>query len=245
MRLAVISDIHGNLLALRAVLQDLDQLGVRSIINLGDMIGYGPDPEECVALIRQRAIPTVLGNHEHAMLRPEHKRWFNDSARIAVDITESHISKESRDWFRTLPTSLAFGNCRFVHGYPPDNSHLYLFNMREERLLKTLDNMKEAVCFVGHTHDLEWVRFDGTTVQRGSLGPGIMTLHSDCRYLLNIGSVGQPRDDYDNRAKYALFDPQAGSCEIRCVDYDWDTVSKRIRALGIPETYANRLLRRS
>lgn len=243
MRLAVLSDIHGNLHALRAVLTDLAGQDVQSVVNLGDVIGYGPDPEDCVALVRELAIPTVCGNHEHAMLRPSHKRWFNTTARLAVDVTETLISDASRAWFHTLPKAIVRDGCRFVHGYPPENMHLYLFNIMDDRLTVTFETMAERICFVGHTHDLLWAEWDGHGVRRGELSPGVMDLDPQRSYILNVGSVGQPRDEVDARAKYALYDADAGTLEIRCVDYDRVAVAARIRERGIPETYAARLLR--
>lgn len=245
MRFAVLSDIHGNLEAFQAVLADMESLGIEKIVNLGDVIGYGPDPEECVALVRELSIPTVLGNHEHAMLREVHKRWFNKSALKAVEITESLISDDTKAWCHTLPASIAFDTFRFVHGYPPDNSHLYLFNTTDDRVAKTMESMVEDVCFVGHTHDLGWVSWDGKVVERGALGPGIFVLEEGRRYLLNIGSVGQPRDDFDNLAKYAVFDSEERTCEIRGLSYDFKSVYEKIMARGIPETYGLRLLWRA
>lgn len=242
MRLAVLSDIHGNLDALRAVLEDVDALGIRAVLNLGDVIGYGPDPEECVALVRERDIPTVCGNHEHAMLRPAHKRWFNASAREAVEITESLISPQTRAWCGSLPRALSVAGCRFVHGYPPENMHLYLFNVADERLGASLAALEEDVCFVGHTHDLERVRWDGAAVEREVLAPGLTTLDPGCRYMLNVGSVGQPRDDFDKSAKYAIWDTERCAVGMRFVPYDARATARKIIEAGLPETYAERLL---
>jgi len=240
-RLAVLSDIHANLDALRAVLADMDALGVTRAVSLGDVIGYGPDPEACLAQLRQRSIPTVMGNHEHAMLREVHKRWFNPQSRRAVEITETLLGEATRAMLHALPTSLVLAGVRFVHGYPPDNLHLYLHAVADERLEQTLAHMAEVLCFVGHTHDLAWVCWDGAQLTRGVLAPGTLALEPGCRYLLNVGSVGQPRDDFDTTAKYAVYDSRAHSCEVRCVAYDARPVAERILALGVPETFAHRL----
>ncbi|MCK9241107.1 metallophosphoesterase family protein [Desulfocurvus sp.] len=241
MSIAVLSDIHGNLDALRAVLADMDALGVAGAVSLGDVIGYGPDPEACLALLRERGIPTVMGNHEHAMLRESHKRWFNPQSRAAVEITETLIGPDTREALRTLPTSLVRGGARFVHGYPPDNLHLYLHAVSDERLGQTLAQMAEEVCFVGHTHDLAWIRWDNGHLTRGTLAPGVLALDPGCRYLLNVGSVGQPRDDFDTTAKYVLHDPAARRCEVRRVAYDARPVAARMLAQGVPETFIRRL----
>lgn len=241
MRLAVLSDIHANLDALRAVLADMDALGVTQAVSLGDVIGYGPDPEACVALVRERGIPSVLGNHEHAMLREAHKRWFNPQARRAVEITETLIGAQTRAWLHTLPTSLVVAGARCVHGYPPDNLHLYLHAVSDARLEQTLAHMAEPLCFVGHTHDLAQAHWDGARLSRGVLPPGALALERGSRHLLSVGSVGQPRDDFDTTAKYAVYDPANHVCEVRCVAYDARPVAERILALGVPDTYARRL----
>jgi predicted phosphodiesterase len=240
-RLAVLSDIHGNLDALRAVLADMDAQGLTRAVSLGDVIGYGPDPEACLALLRERGIPTVMGNHEHAMLRESHKRWFNPQSRQAVEITETLIGAATREALAALPTSLVVAGVRCVHGYPPDNLHLYLHAVDDGRLEQTLAHMDEPLCFVGHTHDLAWVRWDGGQLTRGVLAPGVLALDPDCRYLLNVGSVGQPRDDFDTTSKYVVYDAGAQTCEVRRVAYDAGPVAERMLAQGVPETFARRL----
>lgn len=241
MRFAVLSDIHANLPAFEAVLADMDTQQVGQVLHLGDVVGYGPDPEACISLMRARGIQTVLGNHEHAMIRPTAKSWFNASSRKAVDITDSLISDDARNWIRTLPTSISLDVFRFVHGIPRDNAFLYLFALDDARLERAFAAMDEVICFVGHTHMLEMATKDKKGVRRQPLAMGVTELAPEKRYIINIGSVGQPRDDIDNRAKYAIFDTVEWALEIRGVDYDYKDVAKRIRSLGIPDTYAARL----
>ncbi|WP_461208898.1 metallophosphoesterase family protein [Desulfocurvus sp. DL9XJH121] len=241
MRFAVLSDVHANLEALTAVLQDLDRQDVERIFFLGDAVGYGPDPEPCVALLRERGAACVLGNHEHALIRPAARAWFNPSARQAVDVAVGQASEDSLAWMRTLPSSLAFGRYRFVHGFPRDNAFLYLYATDEERLKRGFTDMGEDLCFVGHSHMLERVVCDAVGVRRLPLMLGVTALDPSLRHIVNVGSVGQPRDDVDYRAKYAVFDEAAWTLEMRAVDYDWRAVARRIRELGIPSTYANRL----
>ncbi|MBU1003971.1 MAG: metallophosphatase family protein [Proteobacteria bacterium] len=241
MRFAVLSDVHANLPAFEAVLADMESCSVDRALHLGDIVGYGPDPEACVALMRARNIPSVLGNHEQALLHDNAKRWFNTNSRKAVDITAALISDDTRQWFATLPTSIAFDRYRFVHGFPKDNAFYYLYQADEEKLEEAFSSMVMAVCFVGHTHMLEHVEWDGLEVERKELPPGLRRLNPLAKHIINVGSVGQPRDDYDYRAKYVLFDDALWDIEVRAVDYDYRDVARRILALGMPATYATRL----
>ena len=246
MRLAIISDIHGNLEALTAVLADLDAQGPDAVYCLGDTVGYGPDPEACVALVRGRGIASVRGNHEHALGSEHEKRWFNPQPRKALDIAEAMLSPQAMAWCKGLPRDLTVdtpqGPCRLVHGFPPRNLHLYLYEVRDRNLHRGFDNCDEAVIFVGHTHDLAHVTYDGVQAMRLPLTQGVTGLDPGLRHMVNVGSVGQPRDDFDKSAKYALWDTGAHTVEVRFVPYDAAfTVRKIIRA-GIPGAYADRLL---
>lgn len=241
MRFAVISDVHANLAAFSAVLDDIAAQGVDKILHLGDVVGYGPDPEACATLMREQSIPSVLGNHEHAMLNERARGWFNDSSRKAVDITATLISQETLDWMATLPTSISFGHYRFVHGFPKDNAFFYLYQADEDKLLNAFESMVVGVCFVGHTHMLEHIEYDGLGVERRDLPMGPTRLNPLTKHILNVGSVGQPRDDYDYRAKYVIFDDATWDVEVRGADYDYEGVARRILELGIPSTYATRL----
>ena len=241
MRFAVLSDIHANLPALEAVFAELDYQEVDKVLHLGDVVGYGPDPEACARLLRERGVASVLGNHDYAMIRPTAKAWFNASSRKAVDITDGLVSDETRDWLRTLPSSICFDTFRFVHGVPRDNAFLYLFALDDERLARAFAAMQERICFVGHTHMLELVTEVPKGIRRQPLAMGVTELDPGKRYIINIGSVGQPRDDVDNRAKFAIFDTEDWSLDMRGAEYDYKPVAKRIRELGIPDTYAARL----
>ncbi len=246
MRLGIISDIHGNLEALTAVLADLDAQAPDAVYCLGDTVGYGPDPEACVRLVRQRGIPSVMGNHEHALGSEHNKRWFNPMPRKALDITESMLSAGSMAWCHGLPRHRVVdtpdGPCRLVHGFPPRNLHLYLYQVRDRNLHRGFESCHEPVIFVGHTHDLARVTFDGDLARRHAMNAGETDLESGLRHIVNVGSVGQPRDDYDKSAKYALYDSAVRRVEVRFVPYDAAPTARKIIAAGIPGTYAERLL---
>jgi predicted phosphodiesterase len=241
MRIAVISDIHANMEALTTVLADIDTVGAEEIICLGDIIGYGPEPEETVRLLRMRSIPSVKGNHEAGLVDPGTRDWFNPQSRVSLTLTEPLLSSESMEFLRGLPRYITRQGIRFVHGYPPNLVHTYLFEKTEEQLYLDMIGMAERVCCVGHTHELELVTVEGDRAVRRKLQQGFRSLLEFPRSLVNVGSVGQPRD-MDRRAKYVLIDPQTLVVEVRCIDYDAQRTAAKIMERGMPRTYALRLL---
>ena len=240
MRIAVISDIHGNLDAFESVLEDMDQAAIDTVYCLGDNIGYGPQPEEVVALIRGHQIPSVMGNHELALADPIFLRWFNPTAKISLERTRAMLSEDTCAFVEDLPSFMIAEKCRFVHGFPPDSPTTYLFQVGDEALQRAFETMEERLCFVGHTHELNMISFDGKEMQRHNLPQGPTDLDADRRYIINIGSVGQPRDG-NNQAKYIIWDSVSQSLDVRFVPYDIASVVKKIETAGLPESHAKRL----
>lgn len=240
MRLAVISDVHGNLEALKSVLEDIDRLQVDDIVCLGDNIGYGPEPEAVVELVRSRNIACVMGNHELGVVDAEYLDWFNPTARSSLLLTRELLSAKTIDFLSGLPTTLVRAGCLCVHGCPPASITTYLFEVRQAELLELLPTLEQRICFVGHTHDLEMVDFDGQTIHVERLWQGVLQLHHDHRYIVNVGSVGQPRDG-DNHAKYVIWDSHLEQIEVRFVAYDISATVQKILQLGFPEINAKRL----
>ncbi len=240
MKLAVISDVHGNLTALEAVLADIDALGIRDIVSLGDMVGYGPHSEGVVRLFRERDIPTVQGNHDRAMAEPRYLKWFNPVARRSLEATRRMLSGESLDFIGSRPHFLTRNGCRFVHGFPPDSLTTYLFQVTGDRIRTAFADFPETCCFVGHTHELTLVDHDGVNASRRPLREEIVPLRPGHRYIVNIGAVGQPRDP-DNRAKYGVYDADARSIEVRFVAYDIQKTAQAIVDAGLPQSHADRL----
>lgn len=239
MRLGVISDIHANLEALEAVLADLEGRA-DEVVSLGDNIGYGPDPERVVKTLESRSIASVTGNHELGLARGDILARFNPSARRSLEITRDHLSLESLSGLTNLPRFIVIEGCRFVHGAPPDSCTRYLFELSEAQLRTSLESIVEGVCFVGHTHDLEVVSLHGERVHREKLSRGVIRLSEESRFIVNVGSVGQPRDG-DNRAKYVLYDTGERTLEVRFVDYDIATTVEKILRMGLPKVNAHRL----
>ncbi len=240
MKRAIISDIHGNMAALEMVLKDIDAGGVDEIVCLGDCIGYGPEPEQVVSEIRSRQIPTIIGNHEMATFNKSHLDWFNPLARSSLEISMAMLSQKSLDYIKQLPSSRVIGDHRYVHGYPPESARTYLFQKAPFQLIRTFNSMAERICFVGHTHDLEIIQFDGRQIERWPLTEGPRQLDPAFRYIINVGSVGQPRDG-NNQAKYMIVEPEQDLIDVRFVTYDIASTAAKIKAAGMPEAHARRL----
>jgi predicted phosphodiesterase len=240
MRLAIISDIHGNLEAFREVLADIDQAGVDGIASLGDNIGYGPEPEEVVLLIRQRNIPSVMGNHELAVVDTGCLDCMNPSARESLVLTKQLLSPDTVNYINMLKPSMTFHKSLCVHGCPPDSVTRYLFELSKTQLRELFLSMKEKICFVGHTHCPQIMSFDGEELASLPLSEGELTLQKDFQYIIDVGSVGQPRDG-NNNAKYVIWDTSSQRIEMRFIPYDIATTARKILEIGLPEYNATRL----
>jgi len=241
LKLAVIADIHGNLEALAEVLADIDRIGADFIINLGDIIGYGPDPENVARLLRSRSIPSVMGNHELGFVRPDFLDWFNETARVSLVMSAALISADTREWLKGLDATLVFEQALFVHGCPPHSVLEYIFQKNDEQLRAIFRNMEERICFVGHTHTLGAISFSDSIIRRLTLGEGPFDLVSHCKYIISVGSVGQPRDGYNYSAKYALWDTANRRLINRFVPYEVSKTAGKIISLGFPRINAVRL----
>ncbi|MGW8195252.1 MAG: metallophosphoesterase family protein [Desulforhopalus sp.] len=240
MKIALLSDIHANLEALEAVSADIDRRHVDRVICLGDNIGYGPDPEKVIQHIRRRGYVAILGNHEFALTDKRARRWLNFQAAENNEATEALLSVTSKIYCRSLPPFIAWQNGYFVHGYPPKSVFLYLERQSDERVVALFDKCDAALYFVGHSHLLQLVTRTAESVVRKRLSRGKVELVSGQKYIINCGSVGQPRDG-DHTAKYLLWDVGCGSIDVIFVDYDREVTKAKIRARGFPEAYVLRL----
>ena len=240
MRIAVISDIHGNMEALQEVFDDIEKSSVDTTICLGDMVGYGPEPEAVVQRIISRGIPTVMGNHELAVLDPAYVELFNPAARKSILTIIPWLSDESLAFISGLESSLTMHSGRFVHGFPPDSIITYLFQINNDGLVDAFRHLEEKICFVGHTHKMSIVSWDGKDVSKAPLKEGHVKLYADRQYIINNGSVGQPRDG-NNSAKYLIWDVAEHSLDIRFVPYHIAKVTNKIVEAGLPDVHADRL----
>lgn len=240
MRIAVISDIHANADAFWAVLEDIRRQAVAEIICLGDAIGYGAEPQPVVERLRSEGIVSVIGNHDLAAVEPHYLKWFNPTARQSLEHSISQLSTSSVEHLRTFPRAIVRHGCRFVHGFPPASPILYQFAIRARRITTVLREANEPVCFTGHTHELEIITWDGSTWSRAPLEKGVIQLDPTRKYIVNIGSVGQPRDG-TSHAKYVVWDLEKRRLELRFVDYDVEAAVEKILAAGLPPAHAYRL----
>lgn len=238
--LAIMSDPHANFEALRKVLEDIDTHDVDEIYCLGDLIGYGPQPQECCDLIRQREAIILQGNHEQGLINIHHLNGFNQPAKDALRKTREMITDETYEWLVSHPKSVVAHGCRFVHGTPPDSVTDYIWKYKDS-IGQVFSSYPEGVCFVGHTHDLmRFTSSNGHASGKIVLPEGDTILEPDLRHLVNIGAVGQPRDG-DNRAKYALYDTDTRTVTIRFIPYDIRKTAERILACGLHRAFADRL----
>ena len=239
MRVLVISDVHANYTALEAVVKDAD--GVDAVWCLGDVVGYGPDPNACVELLSEQPnLLCVLGNHDVAALGRMPLESFNGDARRALVWQERVLSASSMAFLDGLPQeTLGCESVTLVHGSPRDPVWEYILNTLSARL--NFEAFDTDFCFVGHTHVQSMFRFDPKK-DRVSLDiPRVgMPVELSGRAILNPGSVGQPRDR-DPRAAYAIFDTDLHTWEPQRVEYDIASVQARIRESRLPEKHALRL----
>jgi len=242
MRVAVIADIHGNYRALEAVLADIDQQDAGEIISLGDNVGYGPEPEKVVQVLRKRQVVSVMGNHEFGLVSESYFKRLNPGGpRESLILTRELLGEDSLRWLAALPPFLLHHGARFVHGCPPQSITAYLFSPTTTRLARIFSNYKEQICFAGHTHTLNCYTQREQSVGSTALPIGLLSLASGVRYLILSGSVGQPRDGINSQAKYCIWDREQKSVEVRGVDYDVDTTVALLNELGFPKSNALRL----
>ncbi|MFW5857875.1 MAG: metallophosphoesterase family protein [Planctomycetota bacterium] len=228
---AIISDIHGNLEALQAVLADIDSVDIRRIVCLGDLVGYGPNPVECLQTLERYRV-TILGNHELALT--EGGQRFNARARRAIEWTAKELqsTEEGKDLFAqasAFPRSHQQDGILYVHGSPCDPTNEYLLPKKASQpdLLLPQFEKFDRYCFVGHTH-LPGVFEPGRRFEKPEeMLMNIFMLDADSKAIVNVGSVGQPRDRNPD-ACYVLFD--GDSVVFRRVAYDVKKTAKKIKA---------------
>lgn len=239
MRILVISDIHANLTALEAVLADAGP--VDETWCLGDIVGYGPDPNQVVARLRELPkLTCILGNHDVAVLDQMDGAVFNSEARKSLHWQKENITNINLAYLKNLSQEkLVRENVSLAHGSPRDPVWEYILNTLAARL--NLGAFSTPYCFVGHTHLQCLFQYDAEKDRVSQVVPRLnQALQLSPRAILNPGSVGQPRDR-DPRSAYAFYDPLTSTWEPRRVPYDIEAVQARIRAAGLPEKHALRL----
>ena len=235
----LISDIHGSLEALEAVLAELKDCD--TFVCLGDIVGYGPDPAAC--LERVRGLPglvCIAGNHDLAVVGSFNVTWFNEYAREAVFWTQRQLSAEHISYLDSLPLRARAGEAELVHGSLP-NEMDYITTTWEAA--SCFEAMTGNLCFIGHTHVAEyyWQQDkSGVAEQKALWSGGAVPRSDDRRYIINPGGVGQPRDG-NSAASCGLYDTESGAVEVRRVPYDVARVQAKMREAKLPEPLAQRL----
>ena len=234
---AILSDLHGNLEALEAVLADLDRVKPASVVCLGDFVGYGASPNECIERLKPRLEEAVIGNHDLAAIGKLALRGFDEDAAAAARWTGAALTPGNRAWLESLPYDRTWRGARLVHATPrAPAAWRYVLSVRDA--LVEFGGFEERVCFIGHSHfpcAFDWEEGDAIFLRSDEI-----TIEPGHRYLVTVGSVGQPRDG-DPRACYALYDERAGVIRNMRLEYDVDGAMRRILAAGLPSFLAERL----
>jgi diadenosine tetraphosphatase ApaH/serine/threonine PP2A family protein phosphatase len=238
MRFAVISDIHANLHALETVLAEIDQDPVDEVWCLGDVVGYGPRPNECCDLIRERTAISLCGNHDLASLGLLDVADFSGDAATAARWTAGVLGDDQRAWLGSLAPLGRREGVELFHASPRDPVWEYVLS--EEVALLSLEATTEPLVLVGHTHVALALALDGETIDGGLARGGVTVELDGYRFLINPGSVGQPRDG-DPRAAWLLVDTATHTASFRRVPYPVEETQKEMRDAGLPETLAGRL----
>ncbi|MDP8904130.1 MAG: metallophosphatase family protein [Chloroflexota bacterium] len=236
MRIAVLSDIHGNLPALDAVLSALAPYD--AIWQLGDVVGYGPQPNEVVARLAEERAVGVRGNHDAAALGDLPTDAFNDDARAAVEWTATQLDRRATAWLSALPERVELDGFTLVHGSPRDPTWEYVYSIPVARA--NLHRFPTRHCLVGHTHVPLVFRDDGDAIEPIMPDNGHALSLDERRAIINPGSVGQPRDG-DPRASAMIVDTERRTIEWRRIEYPIDLVQQLMSAAGLPRRLIARL----
>ncbi len=241
MRIAILSDAHGNLEATMAVLLDIDEfVNPNDIWFLGDAVGYGPQPSEVLDLIRKRARLMLRGNHDTALFDPDTFDDLNPRARVALDWTRSNVSEADVDFFRKLPIYREDeGLGLFLSHASPHESNRWHYLFGPDEAERAFSSVGNPIVITGHSH-IPLCFTKKKTVTSQVLSAGDIELVPGTRYILNPGSVGQPRDG-DPRASYAVLDTEKNVFSVRRVEYDIKAVARKISEAGLPLFLAERL----
>ncbi|OGP14132.1 MAG: hypothetical protein A2052_06685 [Deltaproteobacteria bacterium GWA2_54_12] len=229
MRLAIISDIHSNLEALNKSLSIIDSRKVDSILCLGDVVGYGANPNECVEIVKKRCSTVLLGNHDAAAIDLTIAKQFTTYARLSAEWTAGHLLPEHRSFLESLPLTSSKEGVFLVHASPFEPSEwYYIVSILDAR--QAFAHFSEEICFVGHSH-LPGVFGETSESQQVARGE---------RFVVNVGSVGQPRDG-NPKLSFGVFDTDRWEYENVRAEYEIKRASQKILDAGLPRALADRL----
>jgi len=238
MRYAVLGDVHSNLEALNEVLGALKKESIDEYLCVGDVVGYNADPKDCIKIIKPRCKKIVAGNHDWGCVGKFRLDWFRDLAKEAIAWTTLLLDDAEQEFLSNLELIYEFQNFTLVHSslFEPEEFH-YFTNL--DYAMKSFAVLKTQICFLGHTHKPMVYIMD----EKGEVSCCFeqrTNLEENKRYIVNVGSVGQPRDG-NTRACFCIYDTQDKSIEFRRVEYDFRRTQDKIRATDLPQALALRL----
>lgn len=241
MRLGIFSDVHANIEALSAVMEAYRQERVDEYYCLGDVVGYGASPNECSDIVRQKARVTILGNHDAAVAGRMDYSYYYEAARHALDLHARQLTSENLKWLKSLPYRHDLNDARVTlcHGSPIRLEEFeYIFAPEQARECLSILNDLGDITFIGHSHLCKVFALRPGEVEE--LPARKFTLRSGWKYIVSVGSVGQPRD-YDNRASYTIFDTETRELEFKRVEYDIEAAAMKIFEGELERNFGHRL----
>ncbi len=239
MKAAIISDIHSNLEALLAVIKDIKKRRIKSTFCLGDLVGYGANPNECIELCLNETKLIVAGNHDWATINKTDISTFNPVAAEAIRWTQKNITKNNLNKLKDLDLIKKIGNIVLVHATPSKAAQWdYLFTLEEFK--NEFSHFDNQVCFIGHSH-IPCAVYQDANGYTDFLRENPFPIIKNRRYIVNVGSIGQPRD-LDPRLSYAIYDGNNNTIDIVRLDYNIPLAQQKIIDNGLPDILAERLL---
>jgi predicted phosphodiesterase len=237
--IAVFSDAHSNLEALEAVVDDMDAMGIKRRVCLGDTVGYGANPAKCLELVRAMGCPVLKGNHDEAAASDQPLPGMNGAATAGIEFSRGKLTDEQKCYLASLALVLKQWDCEFVHASIDDPGDWnYVFT--ELHAAEHFSRQSADICFCGHTHRPMLWEFTKKHFVRGTVGGGWIPLDEEGQVLINVGSVGQPRD-HSPDACYVIYDPSERSVDFRRIPYDVAKARRKILRAKLPRFLANRL----
>jgi len=236
MRFAIFGDIHANLHALDAVMADANEQSCTHFVCMGDIVGYNAFPKECLDIIRKLECPVVKGNHDEQASMLGDQEGFNPLAEEAMNWTREQITNEDKDWLRSLRLQRQVRDFTIVHA-TLDTPHKWGYVFNQLDAAASFSYQHTSVCFIGHTHSPKAYVRDGSV---RTIPLDVLVLQKGKRYLINVGSVGQPRDG-DWRSAYCIYDTTNNELHLRRIEYDLPAAQNAVLDAGLPRKLAERL----
>ncbi len=240
MKYGIFSDVHSNYDAFLEVLKIYEKEKVKKFICAGDIIGYGAEPDRCIEKVKEIKALCVMGNHEYAIKNFKTAELFNDTAYLAIKWHADNMSYLSKNFINNLDFNITEDIFSVFHGsaFEPEKFHYVLST---ENYLENLNYFNTKVLIIGHTHMPDVFYFNENKKNYGRITGDKFFLEKDLKYIINAGSVGQPRDN-DKRACFLIYDDETNIFYIKRVEYDIENSMKKILNAGLPEVLAYRLL---